>query len=74
MILTNGTPLVPKKADLLKKYDSVISGINFNIPILSNADLWAKRTGMNKALYKRMLRNVEYTYNLFLKFNFKTIY
>ena len=65
MILTNGTPLVPKKADLLKKYDSVISGINFNIPILSNADLWAKRTGMNKALYKRMLRNVEYTYNLF---------
>ena len=65
MILTNGTPLTPKKADLLKKYDSVISGLNFNVPILTNAKVWSKRTGMKEGLYKNLIRNIKYVYDLF---------
>lgn len=60
MILSNGTTLTPNKTDLIKQYKDVINGVNLNVPVLSNAELWAKRAGTKPSMYKNMIRNIEY--------------
>ena len=57
-ILSNGTPLTPNKVELLKKYSNVVTHVHLNIPIFSNAELWAERTNLNKNLFPKMLRNI----------------
>ena len=47
----------------MKKYSDVIANIHLNIPIFSNAELWAERTNLNKALFPKMIRNVRDTIN-----------
>jgi len=60
MILSNGSTLTPNKTDLIKEYKDVINGVNLNVPILSNDELWAKRAGMKKGMYPNMIRNINY--------------
>lgn len=59
-ILSNGTPLTPKKIDLLNQYQDVIYSILLNIPVFSNDELWAKRTKLNKSLFPKLIRNIKY--------------
>lgn len=60
MILSNGTTLTPNKTDLIKEYKDVINGVNLNIPVLSDAELWAKRAGTKPSMYDNMIRNIKY--------------
>lgn len=60
MILSNGTTLTPAKADLIKEYNDVISGVNLNTPVFSSANLWAKRTNMKPGMFKNLIRNIKY--------------
>lgn len=60
MILSNGTTLTPNKTDLIKEYRDVINGVNLNVPVLSDAVLWAKRAGTKASMYNNMIRNIKY--------------
>lgn len=65
MILTNGTTLTPKIADILKKYERVISGINFNIPAIEKEE-WKKQTNIHSdTMYNRLLENISYIMTIF---------
>ena len=60
MILSNGTTLTKDKVDLIADYQDAISGLNLNIPIFSDAELWAKRVNSKPQLHKKVLDNIEY--------------
>jgi len=65
MILSNGTTAIPKKIDILKKYDDVLSGINFNTPAISR-EQWKAQAGFDSdKLYHRLLENISYTMTTF---------
>ncbi len=58
-VLSNGTPLIPSKIDLLLKYKDVISGITFNIPAFEK-ELWSKRVNLPENLFDNLIRNLNY--------------
>ena len=60
MILSNGTTLTPNKTDMIKEYQDVINGVNLNVPVLSDAELWAKRAGTKPGMYNNLIRNIKY--------------
>lgn len=60
MVLSNGTTLSKKKVDLLAEYPDVVSGLNLNIPIFSDAELWGKRVNSNPRMHKKVLENIQY--------------
>jgi MoaA/NifB/PqqE/SkfB family radical SAM enzyme len=59
IILTNGTPLVPAKTDLIKQYQDVVYGINFNTPS-SDPARWAELTQSNIKMHDRLMSNIQY--------------
>lgn len=59
MILTNGTPLIPSKLDIILRYPDVITGICLNIPD-SDVEKWAAKAGFSKSVYVTLTRNLEY--------------
>ena len=59
MVLSNGVPLTPEKVDLMLKYSGVVNGICLNIPAFE-AEVWAKRSGMNARLFDKLLSNIRY--------------
>lgn len=59
MILSNGTPLIPKRLDLLLKYPDVMKGICLNIPAFEEKD-WMNKTGFTTSIYKILRDNLEY--------------
>ena len=65
MILTNGVNITPKKADILKKYDNTISGINFNTPAIEK-ETWKRLAGFDSdRLYFRLLENIHYLHEIY---------
>ena len=60
MVLSNGTSLTKKKIDLISEYQDVVNGINLNIPIFSNAELWSKRVNAKPELHEKILDNIKY--------------
>lgn len=59
IILTNGTPLVPAKTDLIKQYQDVVYGICFNTPS-SDPERWSKLTNANIKMFDRLMGNIQY--------------
>lgn len=59
MILSNGVPLTREKSELIKDYQDVVIGICLNIPAFED-ELWAKRTGMSRNLFPRLVDNIHY--------------
>jgi len=62
VVLTNGTPLTPKKTDLLNEYDDVIWGLCVNAPIWTDKELFSDRTKMAPSMFEKLLENVRYAY------------
>lgn len=63
-ILSNGVNMTPDKIDLISEYaPSVIEEIGLNIPILTDAELWAKRSGFPVKRYDDLMKNLEYLHN-----------
>jgi hypothetical protein len=60
VVLTNGTPLTPKKTDIINKYQDVVWGVCVNAPIWTDKELFEKRTGMREGLFQRLYTNVKY--------------
>jgi MoaA/NifB/PqqE/SkfB family radical SAM enzyme len=69
MILSNGTPLIPRKLDILLKYPDVMKGICLNIPAFEEND-WMNKTGFTPSIYKTLRNNLDY---LHIKFPGTTI-
>jgi hypothetical protein len=59
MILSNGTPLTPKKTDLIVANKDVIWGVTLNIPALEQDD-WSRKVGLPVSMHKILLRNLDY--------------
>lgn len=65
MILSNGTTAIKRKIDILKKYNDVLSGINFNIPAITK-DQWKIQAGFDSdKLYERLIENLKYSMEVF---------
>jgi radical SAM protein with 4Fe4S-binding SPASM domain len=58
-VLSNGTPLSPKKTDLILANSDVVRGICLNIPALEPED-WSRKAGFPVALHKGLMRNLDY--------------
>lgn len=58
-VLTNGIPLTPDKTDIIKANKDVVIGIYMNIPAFEK-EIWSKRSGMNAALFDRLISNIKY--------------
>ena len=59
-VLSNGTTLTKQRIDLIKQYPDVVNVINLNIPIFSDAELWAKRVNSRPELHEKLLNNIRY--------------
>lgn len=59
MILTNGTPLVKSKMDLILKYPDVVGGICLNIPDIDK-EKWALKAGFSETVYNVLIKNLTY--------------
>lgn len=59
MILSNGTPLTPKKIDLIWANPDVFWGILLNVPALDRDD-WVAKVGMTANMHRLLLRNLDY--------------
>lgn len=59
IILTNGTPLIQSKTDIIKKYLDVVHGICFNIPS-SDPDRWSSLVNLPSKMFNRLIDNVQY--------------
>jgi radical SAM protein with 4Fe4S-binding SPASM domain len=64
MVLTNGIPLTKEKTDLIKEYQDVVFSIHFNVPS-SEAEAWAKMTGMNVKIHAKVMDNIRYAIDNF---------
>lgn len=59
MVLSNGTPLVPQKIDVIVDNPDVLDGICLNIPDI-DPDEWAKKSGFSSNLHPALMRNLDY--------------
>lgn len=59
MVLSNGTPLVPSKTDLIARHRDVITDVCLNIPGIELDD-WAEKAGFDPKIHKILLRNLDY--------------
>lgn len=64
MILSNGLNLTEDKIEILKRYESVVSAINLNIPAFEQ-DLWAQRSGVTHHDFEHVRANVLATMKAF---------
>src|SRR5262249_43898705 len=73
-ILSNGTPLSPKKTDILLAHKEVVGGICLNIPAIEPEE-WARKAGFPVALHKGLMRNLDYLHdrwNAYIQINCDT--
>lgn len=60
-VLSNGVNMTPEKIDLINEYTpDVIEEIGLNIPIYTDAELWAKRAGFPEKRFDDLMKNLEY--------------
>ena len=59
LILSNGTPLTPRKTDVIKAKEDVIAGICLNIPAFEQDD-WTKKVGLAASVHKQLMKNLDY--------------
>lgn len=64
MILSNGTPLIPRTLDKLLKFPDVVKGICLNIPAFEESD-WMNKTGFTPSIYKILRDNLDYLHTRF---------
>lgn len=58
-VLSNGVPLTPAKTDLIAQNTDVVVGVCLNVPAFER-EIWSRRTGMNEALFDRLIENIGY--------------
>lgn len=59
MVLSNGTPLVPAKTDIIMANPDVFMNIYLNIPAIERSD-WAEKAGFPEKTHEILLRNLDY--------------
>ncbi len=59
MILSNGTPLIPSKVNIILNYSDVVVGTALNIPDIDK-EKWSKKAGFSETVYNTLIRNLSY--------------
>lgn len=59
LVLTNGTPLVPARTDIIKDYKDVVYGICFNTPS-SDPKRWSELVKLPEKMFDKLVSNFKY--------------